>query len=39
LRDGFLMLAAEFPGRCRVVPADGDTDAVAASILALAEAA
>jgi dTMP kinase len=39
LRDGFLMLAAEFPGRCRVVPADGDTDAVAARILALAEAA
>jgi dTMP kinase len=38
LRDGFLMLAAEFPDRCRVVPADGDPAAVAARILALVDA-
>ena len=30
LRQGFLALAAEFPARCRVVPAGGDPDAVAA---------
>ena len=29
LRAGFLALAAEFPGRCRVVPADGPAEAVA----------
>ena len=29
LRAGFLALAAEFPGRCRVVPADGPAQAVA----------
>ena len=32
LRSGFLALAAEFPDRCRVVPADGDPDAVAARV-------
>jgi len=35
LRSGFLALAAEFPDRCRVVPASGDPDAVAARIAAL----
>lgn len=35
LRSGFLALAAEFPARCRVVPADGDAEAVAARIAAL----
>ncbi len=35
LRAGFLALAAEFPARCRVVPADGDPDAVAARVAAL----
>lgn len=35
LRAGFLALAAEFPGRCRVVPADGEPDAVAARVAAL----
>ena len=34
LRAGFLALAAEFPARCRVVPADGDADAVAARVAA-----
>ena len=34
LRDGFLALAAEFPARCRVIPAAGDPDAVAARIAA-----
>jgi dTMP kinase len=32
LREGFLALAREFPGRCRVIPADGDTDLVAGRI-------
>ncbi len=32
LRVGFLALADEFPGRCRVIPADGAPDAVAARI-------
>jgi dTMP kinase len=32
LRQGFLALAAEFPARCRVIPADGDPGAVAARI-------
>jgi dTMP kinase len=32
LRDGFLALAREFPDRCRVVPADGSQDAVAARV-------
>lgn len=35
LRTGFLALAAEFPDRCRVVPAAGDPDAVAARVEAL----
>ena len=35
LRAGFLALAAEFPARCRVVPAGGDPDAVAARVAAL----
>ena len=34
LRDGFLALAAEFPARCRVVPADGSPDEVAARVRA-----
>lgn len=34
LRAGFLALAAEFPERCRVVPADGDPDTVAARVAA-----
>lgn len=34
LRAGFLDLAAEFPGRCRVVDAGGDADAVAARVAA-----
>jgi dTMP kinase len=34
LRAGFLALAAEFPSRCRVVPADGAPDEVAARIAA-----
>lgn len=34
LRAGFLALAAEFPERCRVVPADGGADAVAARVAA-----
>lgn len=37
LRDGYRALAAEFPGRCRIVGADGDVDAVAARIAAMAE--
>lgn len=32
LRDGFLALAAEFPERCRVVPADGPAETVAARV-------
>jgi dTMP kinase len=32
LRDGFLALAAEFPGRCRIVAADGPPEAVAARV-------
>jgi dTMP kinase len=35
LRAGFLALAAEFPDRCRVVPAGGDPEAVAARVAAL----
>ena len=35
LRAGFLALAAEFPGRCRVVPAAGDPAEVAARVAAL----
>ena len=34
LRVGYLALAAEFPERCRVVPADGPPEAVAARIFA-----
>lgn len=32
LREGFLALAREFPERCRIVPAEGPTDAVAARV-------
>jgi dTMP kinase len=35
LRDGFLALATEFPGRCRVVPATGEPSEVAARVAAL----
>ena len=38
LRDGFLALAREFPGRCRVVPADGPPEVVAERIRAAAGA-
>ncbi|RAP41849.1 dTMP kinase [Rhodovulum viride] len=38
-RQGFLDLAAEFPGRCRVVDADRAPDEVARDIARLAEAA
>lgn len=34
LRAGFLALAAEFPARCRVIPADGPAETVAARIAA-----
>ncbi len=34
LRAGFLALAAEFPARCRVVPADGTAEEVAARVAA-----
>jgi dTMP kinase len=34
LRAGFLALAAEFPGRCRVISAGGDAEAVAARVAA-----
>lgn len=34
LREGFRALAAEFPERCRLIPADGDPEAVAARIAA-----
>ena len=34
LRAGFLALAAEFPDRCRVVPADGAAEEVAARVAA-----
>lgn len=34
LRAGFLALAAEFPARCRVVPAAGSADEVAARVAA-----
>lgn len=34
LRDGFLALAAEFPARARVIPAEGDPATVAARIAA-----
>lgn len=33
LRTGFLALAAEFPTRCRVIPADGDADEVERRVL------
>jgi dTMP kinase len=33
LRAGFLALAAEFPARCRVIPAAGPADAVAARVV------
>ncbi len=36
LREGFLALAAEFPDRCRVVPATGDAEEVAARVAAVA---
>jgi dTMP kinase len=39
LRDGFLRLAAEQPGRCRVVPAYGPEDDVAARVRACVAAA
>lgn len=38
LRDGFLALAAEYPGRCRVIPAGAAPDAVAERIAACAGA-
>lgn len=38
LRTGFLRLAAEFPDRCRVVPADGSEEDVAARIARIVEA-
>jgi dTMP kinase len=38
LRAGFLALAAEFPGRCRVVPATGSAAEVAARVAAAAAA-
>lgn len=38
LRDGYHALAAEFPDRCRMVEACGDTDAVAARIAAMVPA-
>lgn len=34
LREGFLKLAAEFPDRCRVVPAEGPAEAVAERVTA-----
>ena len=34
LRAGFLALAAEFPGRCRVIPAAGSPDEIAARLAA-----
>jgi dTMP kinase len=39
LRAGFRALAAEFPGRCRLIDAGREADAVAAEIAALALAA
>ena len=36
LRRGFLALAAEFPERCRVVPASGPAEEVAARVAAIA---
>lgn len=38
LRRGFLDIAARHPGRCRVIDADGDLDAVAARVWAPVEA-
>ncbi len=38
LRRGFLEIAARHPGRCRVIDADGDLDAVAARVWAAVEA-
>lgn len=38
LRRGFLDIAARHPGRCRVIDADGDLDAVAARVWAAVEA-
>lgn len=39
LREGFRALAAEAPGRCRLISAGGDADAVAAAILETVRAA
>jgi dTMP kinase len=36
LREGFLALADEYPARCRVVPAEGEPEEVAARVAALA---
>ena len=38
LREGFLSLATEFPGRCHVVDGNRPADAVAADVLAVAQA-
>lgn len=35
LRDGYRALAAEFPGRCRLIPAEGAPEDVAARVAAL----
>lgn len=37
LRTGFLALAAEYPDRCRVIPADGPAEAVAERVRAVVE--
>ncbi|KFI27359.1 dTMP kinase [Haematobacter massiliensis] len=39
MREGFLALAREFPGRCRVIDGSGDEDAVAARVRAALGAA
>lgn len=39
MREGFLALAAEFPGRCRVIDGGRPADAVAADIAAIADRA
>lgn len=39
MRAGFLALAAEFPGRCRVIDGNRPADAVAAEIAAIADTA
>ena len=38
LREGFLALAREFPGRCRVIDGSGEEEAVAARVLAAHDA-